>query len=244
MIDINCHINSFEAISLDALNDYQYFSDRRDLKYVITIQSFSKVLEKCQENYWSLEINEKRLFNYNTLYFDTPNFTTYHQHHRGKANRLKIRKRNYIDTNQSYFEIKFSNPKGRLQKIRTKGKDIFEVQEFIEGNTPFTVSGLIPVLTINYKRITLLHKFTKEKITFDSFMNCSTSNNASTFNNVVFVEVKTNSQKEIAFFDIMKKLRLKPGSMSKYCLGVSTLIHPIKKSNFKSQLHLIEKKML
>ncbi len=60
----------------------------------------------------------KRLNHYRTLYFDTPDFELYLLHVNGRADRYKVRSREYTDTHLSYLEVKHRTPKDRTIKER------------------------------------------------------------------------------------------------------------------------------
>ena len=68
--------------------------------------------------YEVLEIDNKRFFKYQNLYFDTDDFFFYHQHHNRNLSRYKVRFRRYVDTNQCYFEVKHKNNKRKTLKSR------------------------------------------------------------------------------------------------------------------------------
>ena len=46
--------------------------------------------------------------------------TLYHDHHNGKLNRYKVRRRRYIDTDTEFLEVKLKNNKKRTIKSRIK----------------------------------------------------------------------------------------------------------------------------
>ena len=67
---------------------------------------------ELQNEYQVLEIKHRRLMHYASVYFDTPAFTFYFDHHNGKIRRTKIRQRKYVDSELTFLEIKQKNGKG------------------------------------------------------------------------------------------------------------------------------------
>ena len=55
--------------------------------------------------------------------------------------------------------------------------------------------------------------------------------------NLVIAEVKQEKRKSSPFLKVMKKLHIREGSISKYCMGIAlTTDDRVKKNNFKSKL--------
>jgi hypothetical protein len=166
----------------------------------------------------------------------------YHEHLRGKSNRFKIRKREYVQTKNTFIEIKFSDNKGRTKKQRIETSYFEDAERMIKDSTNITLVDLHETLDVGYKRITLVHKTKNEKITIDTFLRFTGNTDRCTFNNIVFAEVKTNTNYDINFCAIMKAFNIRPGSMSKYCLGIASVFPKIKKNNFKPTINNIIKK--
>ncbi len=112
MIDqIKTIVNSFEEISLGEIEKVAALLDRIDLKFTINISELPEILEFVKPYYSALCIEDKRIMQYKSLYFDTADFNLYKIHHNGKLNRYKVRIREYSDTNTVFFETKFKNNK-------------------------------------------------------------------------------------------------------------------------------------
>ena len=79
------------------------------IRNILNTKNLKQLLEQLSGNYYLLEIDGKRCFNYNTLYYDTPLSDMFFTHIRGKLNRFKVRKRIYMETGTTYFEVKFKN---------------------------------------------------------------------------------------------------------------------------------------
>jgi hypothetical protein len=94
--------------------------NRTDTKFVFNVDLLPTILSELVPYYSILEIKEKRINSYQTLYYDTKDFLSYLRHHNGKANRIKVRFRKYIESELVYLEVKNKNNKSRTIKTRTK----------------------------------------------------------------------------------------------------------------------------
>ena len=130
MIDqIKNIVNSFEEISLGEIEKVAALLDRIDLKFTINISELPEILEFVKPYYSALCIEDKRIMQYKSLYFDTADFNLYKIHHNGKLNRYKVRIREYSDTNTVFFETKFKNNKDRTIKKRFVKPNEVELEE-------------------------------------------------------------------------------------------------------------------
>ncbi len=116
MIDQNI-LNSFQAISLKEMDGVKLMS-RIDTKYVLNIDVLPKIFKGISDNYQILEIDQKRIFDYNSLYYDTDCNFMYLAHHNGKLNRYKVRFRQYVANNLFFLEVKYKNKGMRTTKQR------------------------------------------------------------------------------------------------------------------------------
>src|SRR5687767_7859268 len=109
----------FAPISLDEMDGVKLM-DRTDTKFLFKAEQLPAFLEQLATSYRVLEINDRRICRYETLYFDTADFQLYLCHQNGKLNRYKVRFRRYVESDVSYFEVKLKNNKGRTIKTRVK----------------------------------------------------------------------------------------------------------------------------
>jgi hypothetical protein len=215
--------------------------NRTETKFAFHLTKLSHVLNELMQNYRVLEIEGKRISRYESLYFDTDNLDLYTQHHNGRLNRYKIRQRNYVESGTSFFEIKFKNNKGRTLKNRiqeelTDALNTGAKPKFLNKHSPFSVKDLKPVLWINYGRITLVNKYKPERLTIDTGLEFIKGNEKSGFNGLVIAELKQESKTDSPFINLMKELRIREGSLSKYCMGIGNTYSEAKKNNFKHRL--------
>ena len=236
---------TLEPITLSEMEGVALMN-RTDTKFVFRFEKLGHFLQEIAGDYRILDINGIRASKYETLYFDTPDFKMYLAHHRRKPSRYKIRHRIYVDSNLHFFEIKFKNNKGRTIKNRIKRKEVDltirdKAEKFLNEKTNFCAQNLFPKLWSNCSRITLVNKFSKERLTLDINLQFKNELNEKNLSQVVIAEVKQEKLSPSPFIRLMKKNGVRPGSISKYCFGVVFLYDKIKKNNFKPNLLKINK---
>lgn len=220
--------------------------DRTDTKYVFVSEQLSGFLEQLKNDYRVLDVNGHRISRYESLYFDTKNFDLYHNHHRGKPSRFKIRCRKYVESQLNFFEVKFKNNRGRTIKDRVKQQEIDgliqdHAEILLKEKTPMLPGDLEAKLWVNYSRITLVNIHSPERVTIDIDLTFKNDEQDITIDNLVIAEVKQDKAVISPFIKLMKKHHIREGSISKYCYGVINLFDKIKHNNFKPSLILLKK---
>ena len=217
--------------------------NRTDTKFVITKDLFVRILPILKESYKVLEIKNKRVAQYKTLYFDTDNFDFYKHHHNGWSNRYKVRMRKYIDSGLCYLEIK-NKKKGRTIKKRIQIADFEE--EMSETSLQF-ISDVIPndILLVkklwnSFNRITLVNKTDKERLTLDIGLGFQRNEKNISLENVIIGEVKQEKvNRKSPFMKLIKENGVRPLRVSKYCIGAKLLYPALKNNKFKEkQIHI------
>ncbi|MBN2765621.1 MAG: polyphosphate polymerase domain-containing protein [Paludibacteraceae bacterium] len=235
--------SGFEPISLDEMNKVKLL-DRMDRKFMFHATHLNDILAKAAEHYYILDIAGKRFAKYETTYFDTPDFDMYTRHHNGKLNRYKVRFRSYVDSNLNFFEIKFKSNKGRTIKSRIKLPDNKwslegDTGALLEKKTIYKASDLLPALQVNYNRITLVNKNMTERLTIDFGLNYVCGEKRASLPSLIIAEVKQDRSGSSEFISIMQHKRIKPASMSKYCLGIANTVNHVKLNNFKQKVRYV-----
>mgnify|MGYP001488528463 CR=1 FL=1 len=100
--------------------------NRTDTKFVFELELLGKVLNEIREYYYVLDINNKRMSAYRSLYYDTNDFEFYFEHHNGKTNRNKVRYREYIDSGLCFLEIKHKTNKGKISNKITNNNLLYQ----------------------------------------------------------------------------------------------------------------------
>lgn len=237
-------MNDFDPITLSEMDGVKLMN-RTDTKFVFKRESLNGFLEILKEQYRVLNINGNLISSYKTLYFDTPEFQFFQDHHNGKGNRFKVRIRNYVESNLFFLEIK-NKYKGRTAKSRIKLPD-FELSLKNKSNSYITeVIGdsidLDSKLWNNFNRITLVNNNEKERLTLDLDLSFDWDGNEINYEHVVIAELKQeNANRNSLFYSIMKKNGIRPNGMSKYCVGTVALYPDQKYNNFKEKILLIDK---
>lgn len=249
-MQITSLIQQFEAISLDKMNDVALLN-RFDSKYQLPVSKLYQVLEAIKNNYFVLEIDGKRSHKYSTIYYDTGTDDLYTNHHNGRLNRLKIRKREYVDSNLTFLEIKRKNNKGKTRKLRmvAENKNVsFSLKEldFLSQNTHFDFilsNFTLPVKNTNsFKRITLVNKDFSERCTIDLEIVSYSKNKKVEMGTMAIVELKQGCVNEkTPLANTLNQYRVKPQGFSKYCIGRAFLEPDLKQNLFKEKLIRLKK---
>lgn len=236
---IQTELDSFQPISLKELDKVEMLN-RMDTKYVFHINRFPEILDEVLENYFVLQIDGKRMFDYESIYFDTDDYTLYKFHHNGKFNRLKVRYRKYLDSGLCYFEVKYKVKGDRTDKKRIKQEDYKheltpQEHEIIQHNY-LDVDALKEKMVICFTRITLANKNFKERLTIDLNVVFDNFKQKKTFPELVIAEVKTDKTAiGSPIVNSFKKRHFEEVGFSKYATAVA-MLEDIKSNNFKPNL--------
>ena len=236
----------FAPIRLDQMDKVKLMN-RVDQKFCINIALLPDLLDKIIDDYYILEIDDVRLFPYSNTYFDTSEDLMYNDHVRGKSTRFKIRQRAYVESQSSYFEIKFKNNKGKTFKSRVQcGNDESRFSDkisfFLEGHSPFKPEELVPVLKNKFKRITLVSKALDERCTIDFGVSFQVDNSKVELNKIAIIEVKSEGYpKNSKIVQTLRDNHFNPQGFSKYIVGRSILDNTIKNNAYRTKLRQIEK---
>ena len=242
---INNILSSFEPISLNQMDEVKLMN-RTDTKFVFEYSLLEKVMEEIKAHYYVLDIDGVRLNAYRSLYFDTEDFKFYFEHHNGKKNRNKVRYREYIDSGLCFLEVKKKNNKGKTIKERIKVAKIPDSMTE-EGNrfvhqTMGRDDALVPKHWNKFSRITLVNKHIKERLTIDIDITFEAEERHSQLDNMVIAEVKQEKVNYAStFMRVIKKHRVRPFRISKYCMATASLFPILKNNNFKSKFLKINK---
>ena len=233
----NLNLSSFDKISLDEMNGVSLMK-RVDTKFILSESQLLKVFSKIQKDYKVLEIDNERLMQYSTLYFDTQNKKCFKEHHNGKLNRYKIRMRKYLVSDLCFLEVKKKNNLGVTNKTRRQIKDFETIlssdsKEFIY-NSQINDVLLEPALYNNFNRITLVNKNYPERVTIDTNLSFKSADKEKIFDNLVVIEIKQEGKRlNTVMNKALKLMSILPTNFSKYCLGITNTFDNIKSNRFK-----------
>lgn len=239
-------LSNFNPISLTEMEDVKLM-DRVDTKFAFSANKLGEVLENLQKDYRVFEIENTRMPSYESLYFDDAEFTSFHDHHKGKMSRFKIRIRKYVESNILFLEVKHKF-KGRTNKSRISATGFEQhlnttQKEFIQLKTSES-HDLKPFLWNSFNRITLVNNAKDERLTLDLNVTFNWSTNTQKFENLIIAELKQESlNRDSPFFVLMKKLQIRPYRLSKYCIGTIEMHSDkdLKFNRFKKKLLTLKK---
>ncbi len=160
-------VHTFDARSLDEVNQTAALQTRVDRKYLVQPRTWEGVLASLDEQPSVLEIDGRRSFHYSSTYFDTPELDSYRDAARKRPRRYKVRTRRYLDTGTSAVEVKVRSLSGTTAKTRLWLDDETSMRP---GSLPLAavafvggfdivgdrVHDLTEVLTTSYERVTLV----------------------------------------------------------------------------------------
>lgn len=244
--DLNVILEQFKMISLEEMNDVKLLN-RFDKKYCVNMQQLQNILESVTGYYYILKIDGTRLQTYHSVYYDTPADLFYLSHHNGIASRYKIRKREYVNSEISFFEIKHKSNKGKTIKKRIPSLSIVPEITAAENHFIYTATnhffeGLTVKSENTFNRITLVSKALDERCTIDINIVFSGNEKKLLLGDFAVIELKQgtlNMKSKLA--DTLKICRIYPLGFSKYCMGRALSERGLKKNLFKSRLMKINK---
>ncbi len=236
----------FEPITLKEMDKVQLMN-RIDRKYWFHSDQLQSLLDTIKNDYYLLQISGNSELPYSSIYYETPNDRMYIDHHNGKLNRYKIRRRSYVESGISFLEIKFKTNKGRTIKKRILsdyGRIEFSQKEceFISAFTAYNPDELHPVLVNYFKRLTLVNKNFNERCTIDIDLGYEYNGLKRSLSNMVIVELKSDGNfKNSPLAMALEERRIKTSGFSKYCFGRSITNPDLKQNSFKSRIRRVEK---
>jgi VTC domain len=217
----------FEPISLAELNSRAALLCRLDNKYIVDLQTLDDLVDVLRKDFLILEIDERRVFNYETVYFDSPGLDNYRAHVQGRRRRFKVRSRRYVDSGLHVFEIKLKGRGGSTDKRQLRiapdehATLTQEAERFADGilreeyghGLP---AEMAPALGMTYRRVTLAAKDGSERVTWDFSLDFG---DAALSDRHAIVETKTPHGRGIADRALLE-FGVRPVSCSKYCAGI------------------------
>ena len=251
MLKINDILNDMTPISLDEMSAVKLMN-RVDTKYVADDLTVVKLLRMIKDDYYVQDIDGKRVAAYDSVYYDTIDNHMYIIHQDKKLKREKLRVRNYVDTGTYFCEVKHKNNHGRTKKKRIEvGESVFadlkseeKTREFVENQLPdYDFDGFVKKLSTTFERVTVVNKGKTERITIDfnvRFHNFDNGNDDG-IAPLVIMELKRDGQCESVFQKALFELRVKPLSISKYCIGRALTDKTLKQNRFKKKIIKLEK---
>lgn len=222
------------------LSDVQAVADlqtRTDRKYILDADVIDRLIEVLGDDIAVLDIDGRREFTYESVYFDTIDLGFYHASAYRRRRRFKVRTRTYADSGQSMLEVKSKDGRGNTVKHRL-GYDrddhmrlTADARDFIDDviGRPGAAEGLQPTLTTRYRRATLVHPGTSTRATIDVAVVCADLHGRRVEIDQPVVETKSR-QSAGPFDRTLWRLGERPVRFSKCCTA-QAMIDPSLPSN-------------
>lgn len=224
-------IDDLATVTLSELDAVAALQTRTDRKYIVTPENLDDVISLLP-GLRVLAIDDRRVFSYESVYFDTPALRCYHDAARRRPRRFKVRTRTYLDSGRCAVELKHRDARGRTVKERRDHGIEFrrEIAPAMEFLTSFPTVGavsdeLAPTLTTSYRRSTLLVGDDGGRATIDGDVTAvDESGHRFDLSCHVLVETKSNGG-PTPLDRVLWRLHVRPVRISKYCTSLAAL-HP------------------
>jgi VTC domain len=244
-------LEQYSPIGLEALNGKAAMLERIDNKYIMPAHALKPALEAMSGRFDVLDIDGRRAFAYATGYFDDAERRGYYDHHQRRRKRCKARVRHYLDAGFSYFEVKLNEQRSTTAKHRMKVRTPFSGLD--EGCMDFVRSCyrdsygdefdklLVPVIRIEYERITLVAREGGERLTIDTAIQFHAAHCSQAAAPDMFI-VETKSARGNGIADkIFRALHLQPTRrVSKYCIGMAVTGQVVRHNGFLPALRKLQ----
>lgn len=223
----------FRPIGLDALNAKASMLERLDNKYVVTSGTLAEALPALTQGFDVLEIDGQRAFTYDTCYFDDAERRSYFDHHQGRRRRMKVRMRRYCDAGLCFVEVKLKDRRGVTVKRRLRcpnesfGRLDDAALAHVERSYRELYGGpferpLEPVLSMRYRRVTLVARAGGERLTIDSAIRFAGAAGEYGIDDGTFIVETKSANGNGAADAVLRRLHQHPtNGCSKYCVGMS-----------------------
>jgi hypothetical protein len=224
-------VEQLPGISLEEVTARADLQVRVDHKYIVTVSVFERLIAAIGDRLAVLDIDQLRVFDYESIYFDTGGLAAYLQHAHGRRRRFKLRTRTYLDSGACLLEVKLEGGRGETIKKRmpyamehrhvlTPAARDFAVQHLQDAEV---VEDLAEVVTSAYRRATLVDLTGDSRVTCDVdlfFAGGGREHHGS--EQTVLIESKTAGAAAITDA-VLWQLGQRPIAVSKYCAGMALL---------------------
>jgi hypothetical protein len=223
------------AVSLAEVTERAALQTRVDRKYLVPVDRFAELAAALPGSWAALEIDQRRGFAYESVYFDTPDLLTYRHHLQGRRRRYKVRTRAYLDSGDCAFEVKLKGRRDQTVKARLpypvadRARLTPPARAFLADQLRVAYGqpapGLAARVTTAYQRTTLVDLGHGTRLTCDVDLVCRGGGLvARGLSGHVLVETKSPAPRSGADA-ALRSLGLRPVQLSKYCIAVA-LLHP------------------
>jgi hypothetical protein len=228
------HLRDRPSVSLERVLSVAQLTTRVELKYLVPLATLPTFLGGIPHQLAALDLGGRRIFDYESVYFDTESFALYRNHVQGRRRRYKARIRSYCDSGDAMFEVKLKGRRGQTVKERlpydfqrrrelTREGRLF-LNTVIAQAYGFTAPPLWPSLTTAYRRATLVDLEHRSRLTIDVNLSWFDGESSHRADHLALIESKSMAGPGPADA-LLHSMGVRPLRISKYCLGVA-LLHP------------------
>ncbi|GAA4439990.1 polyphosphate polymerase domain-containing protein [Phytohabitans houttuyneae] len=221
-------LSALSPIGLDDLLDRAALQTRVDRKYVVPRAAVDHLLAELDSDAEVLEIGGLRTFTYETLYFDTPELTSYRLTAYRRRRRFKVRTRTYVDSAECWLEVKLPGARGSTVKHRAAydrehratldpGRNFVDEVLGAQGAGDFQ-----PTLVSRYRRSTLYLPSATSRVTIDTDLAWYDEHHALHLPDLAVVETKTGARASSVDRRLWR-LGIRPTRISKYATALAAL---------------------
>ncbi|WP_127473197.1 polyphosphate polymerase domain-containing protein [Microbacterium sulfonylureivorans] len=228
-------LDRFDGVGLDELVAEASLLTRLDRKYVVPAADVDRVLSRLDERTRVLEIEGRRAFAYESVYFDTPDLLSFRMAAQPRRRRFKVRTRSYLDTGSAYLELKTRGARGTTVKERDdyelalRGELTPDARHHVGdaleaiGVEADRAGDLEATLTTRYSRATLLSADGAARATVDTGL-AWIEPDGSGFGLPGVAIVETKSGSSASDVDrLLWRTGHRPAPVSKYATGLAAL---------------------
>jgi hypothetical protein len=224
--------SALPGVGLDEVLSEAALQTRIDRKYLLTPEQFEELGRRISGSFRVLDIDGRRVFGYESVYFDTPALDLFRAHKQGRRRRYKARVRTYLDSGACMFEVKLKGQRGETVKHRLpyhvddRGRMNAEATGFLAGllaqEYGVPMPALEPAVTTSYSRLTLVDVVEGARLTCDVDLVCSRGETRTRPSDMILVESKSSGSGSVADA-ALREMGVRSISISKYCIAVALL---------------------
>jgi hypothetical protein len=228
-------MRDLETIGLVELVEIAALQTRVDRKYILQSSDATRVLEELDPSTRILEIDGHRASNYESIYFDTPELLSYRMAAHGRRRRFKLRTRSYVDTAESYLEMKTRGSRGTTVKDRMP-YDMDERERLTRDGREYADAALdgigidhpdeldlVPTLITRYRRATLYLPASQGRVTIDTDLSWETDDGRTLrLPRAVIIETKSGSRTS-EVDRLLWSHGQRPATISKFGTGLAAM---------------------
>ena len=234
-VDTERTMARLDPVGLDELLERAALQERVDRKYLLPTTEVEPLVESLGPGARILQIDDRRTFDYESVYFDTPDFTCYLLAAHRRRPRFKIRTRTYVDSAECWLEVKTRDKRGHTVKYRQEhdfglpdaltatGRTFTDLVVSNAAMPGATDLSLGPTLVTSYRRSTLYLPATDSRVTIDTDLRWELDTGETVaLPEMAIVETKTAARVSQADRLLWRSGR-RPTQISKYGTGLAAL---------------------